>query len=183
MALARLAFRVLLTLLILLVLIGLLLPPSAEVERSIVIDASPQEIFPQLNDMRAFNDWSPWGGDADTRYAFSGPAQGVGSRMSWQSGSAQAGYGAQEIIASEPPRRVEMRLEFGDSGGGTATFLLEPQGGSTLLRWRFRTVFGWDLFDRYVGLMLDNLIGTSYEKGLRALKTRIEQPHAADTPG
>jgi len=183
MALARLAFRVLLTLLILLVLIGLLLPPSAEVERSIVIDAPPERIFPQLNDMRAFNAWSPWGGDADTEYEFSGPEQGVGSRMTWQSGSAQAGYGAQEIVASEPTQRVEMRLEFGDKGGGTASFVLEPQGGSTLLRWRFRTEFGWDLFNRYVGLMLDSLIGTSYEKGLKALKTRIEQPQAGGPPG
>ena len=183
MALARLAFRVLLILLILLVLIGLLLPPSAEVERSIVIDAPPDEIFPQLNSMRAFNTWSPWGGDADTRYEFSGPEQGAGSRMTWQSDSAQAGFGAQEIVASVPARQIEMRLEFGEKGGGTATFLLEPQGGSTLLRWRFRTEFGWDLFDRYVGLMLDNLIGTSYEKGLRALKTRIEQAQVSGPPG
>ncbi|MGB5669299.1 MAG: hypothetical protein WBM71_01990, partial [Sedimenticolaceae bacterium] len=62
MAFARLLFRVLLTLLILLAVIGLLLPSSARVERSIVVDAPATAIFPHLNGMRAFHAWSPWSG-------------------------------------------------------------------------------------------------------------------------
>lgn len=179
MAFARLAFRVLLTLLVLLVLIGLLLPSSAEVERSIVIDALPAKIFPHLNGMREFHAWSPWSTiDPDTQYSFTGPEQGVGSRMTWQSGDAQVGRGSQEIVSSLPDERVDMQLEFGDKGSGSATFLLEPQDGSTLLRWQFRTDFGWDLFSRYVGLMLDTMIGASYDKGLKTLKTQVEQPTA-----
>lgn len=180
MAFARLAFRVLLILFILLVLIGLLLPSSAQVERSIVIDAPAGKIFPHLNDMRAFHAWSPWSAvDPDTRYTFDGPEQGIGSRMTWQSGNAQVGHGSQEIIASVPDQQVETRLEFGDQGHGTATFLLEPQGDATRVRWQFSTQFGWDLFSRYVGLMLDSMIGASYDKGLKELKSRVEQPPPA----
>ncbi len=179
MAFARLAFRTLLILLILLVLIGLLLPSAAEVERSIVIEAPPDRVFSHLNGMRAFHAWSPWAGDdADTRYEFTGPEHGVGSRMTWQSGNAQVGRGSQEIVASVTDQRVEMQLEFGDKGDGSATFVLEPQGEATLVRWQFRTQFGWDLFNRYVGLMLDRLIGASYERGLKTLKSRVEQPPA-----
>lgn len=177
MGFARLAFRTLLTLLILLVLIGLLLPSSAEVERSIVIDAPPGKIFPHLNGMRAFHAWSPWSRiDPDTEYRFSGPEQGVGSRMTWQSGNAQVGRGSQEITASVPEQRVETRLVFGDQGNGSAVFMLEPEGNSTRIVWQFRTEFGWDLFNRYVGLMLDTLIGTSYDKGLKELKSLVEKP-------
>ena len=176
MAFARLAFRVLLILLILLVVIGMLLPSSAEVERSIVIDAPPARVFPHLNSMEAFHAWSPWADvDPATQYDFSGPAQGLGSRMTWSSGDQRVGQGSQEITASETNQRVETRLEFGDKGNGTATFLLEPQGRSTLLRWQFNTEFGWDLMGRYVGLMLDSMIGASYDKGLRTLKARIEK--------
>jgi uncharacterized protein YndB with AHSA1/START domain len=176
MAFARLAFRVLLILLILLVLIGLLLPSSVQVERSILIDAPPQQIFPHVNGMRAFHAWSPWAGiDPETQYQFAGPDQGVGSRMTWHSGNAQVGRGSQEIVDSVPGQRVETRLEFGDKGDGAGTFVLEPQGGSTLVRWQFRTEFGWDLFNRYVGLMLDSLMGASYDKGLKTLKSRVEQ--------
>jgi hypothetical protein len=176
MALARLIFRVLLVLLILLAVIGLLLPSSASVERSIVIDAPAEAIFPHINGMRAFHTWSPWADvDPQTRYRFEGPEHGVGSRMVWQSGDDQVGRGSQEITASIPNERVDMQLEFGDKGDGRATFLLEPDGASTRLRWQFDTDFGWDVFGRYVGLMLDSMIGSAYSKGLKTLKAQLEE--------
>ncbi len=175
MAFARLMFRVLLTLLILLAVIGMLLPSAAQVERDITIEAAPAKLFPHLNGMRAFHAWSPWANiDPQTHYEFSGPETGVGSRMTWSSGDQRVGEGSQEITASVANQRVETRLEFGDKGHGTATFVLEPDGRATRLRWQFSTEFGWDLFGRYVGLMLDSMIGTSYDKGLRDLKSRIE---------
>jgi carbon monoxide dehydrogenase subunit G len=95
--------------------------------------------------------------------------------MVWQSGNNQVGRGSQQITESIPNERVEMRLEFGDQGDGMATFLLEPEGDSTRVHWQFRTQFGWDLFSRYVGLMLDSMIGAAYDKGLRQLKRQVEQ--------
>ena len=175
MAFARLLFRVLLILLVLLVVIGFLLPSSAQVERSILIEAPAKEIFPHLNSMRAFHAWSPWTDiDPETQYHFEGPERGVGSRMTWMSGNAQVGQGSQEITASVAPQRVETQLQFGDQGNGTATFLLEPEGAATRVRWQFHTAFGWDLFGRYVGLMLDSMIGASYNKGLKTLKSEVE---------
>ncbi|HOP18046.1 MAG TPA: SRPBCC family protein [Gammaproteobacteria bacterium] len=179
MAFARLAFRTLLTLLILLAVIGMLLPSSATVERSIVIDAPVAKVFPHLNGMRAFHAWSPWSSiDPDTRYQFDGPEQGVGSRMAWESGNNQVGQGSQEIVASITNERVESDLVFGDKGNGKAIFLLEPEGTATRLRWQFKTDFGWDLFGRYVGLMLDSMIGAAYDKGLKTLKATVEQTAA-----
>ncbi len=183
MAFARLAFRTLLILLILLIVIGVLLPSATQVERSILIDAASERVFPHLNSMRSFHAWSPWSEvDPDTRYEFNGPDQGVGSKMVWQSGNNQAGRGSQQITESIPNERVDMQLEFGDQGDGTATFLLEPEGDSTRVRWQFRTQFGWDLFSRYVGLMLDSMIGAAYDKGLRQLKLQVEQGPRGQQP-
>lgn len=177
MAFARLAFRVLFIVLILFAVIGLLLPSSTAVERSIVVRAPADKVFPHLNGMRAFHAWSPWSAiDPETVFEFSGPEQGVGSRMHWSSGNQQVGQGSQEITLSVPDREVETLLQFGDKGNGTATFLLEPEGNGTRVRWRFSTDFGWDLFSRYVGLMLDGMIGAQYDKGLQDLKARIETP-------
>jgi hypothetical protein len=177
MAFARLAFKTLLLLLILLVAIGLLLPAHTTVERSIVIQAPADRIFPHLNSMRAFHAWSPWSDlDPATVYDFTGPEQGIGARMNWQSGNSQVGAGFQEITASVANQRVETALTFGDKGNGRAIFILEPESPGTRVRWQFQTEFGWDLFSRYVGLMLDSMIGASYDKGLRTLKMKIEQP-------
>lgn len=179
MAFARLAFRVLLGLLILLVLIGFLLPSSRVVERDIVVQAPPAEVFAHLNSMRAFHAWSPWSAiDPETVYTFEGPEQGVGSRMSWSSGNQQVGEGSQEITMSQPDHKVETVLQFGEQGGGKASFLLEPEGKGTHVTWQFSTEFGWDLFGRYVGLLLDSMIGTQYDKGLHNLKQTVETPDA-----
>jgi hypothetical protein len=178
----RLVFRVLLVLLILLGLIGLMLPSSAQVTRSIVIDSPIEDVFPHVNSMRRFHDWSPWTrADPSTTYLFEGPETGVGARMRWYSGEEGVGEGSQLITLSEPHRRVETALVFGDQGEGTATFLLTPIDGATELEWRFQTAFGWDIFSRYVGLMLDGMIGSAYKRGLQTLKQRLETPEVADT--
>lgn len=176
MAFARLLFRFLLVLLILLVVIGLLLPSSAHVERSIEIDAPPAQVFPQVNDLHAFHAWSPWAAvDSNMQYSFEGPEQGVGARMQWHSGQSEAASGSMQIVRSDPPHEVETKLDFGGKGGGTAVFVLTPlDNGKTQVSWRFDTRFGWDLFGRYVGLMLDRIVGASYEKGLQTLKQRVE---------
>lgn len=175
MGFARLAFRVLLGLLILLAVIGLTLPDSATVEREISIEAPVATVFPHINSMQAFHAWSPWTrGDPSTQYVFEGPEQGVGSRMRWFSGSEEVGQGSQEIIASVANQHVETSLVFGDKGSGIARFTLIPDAEGTTVRWQFHSDFGWDLFSRYVGLMLDGMIGAAYDKGLRTLKERIE---------
>jgi uncharacterized protein YndB with AHSA1/START domain len=175
MALARLAFRFLLVSLVLLVLIGLALPSSTHVEREIAIQATPERVFGQLNSMRRFHAWSPWNRPGPgTRYVFEGPDEGVGSRLRWYSDEDGVGAGSQEIIASEPNRSVTMTLVFGDKGNGTSTFELRPEGTSTRLTWTFHTDFGWDLYGRYLGLMLDNVIGAAYDRGLRRLKWELE---------
>ena len=186
MTFIRLAFRILLTLLIVLVLIGLVLPSSAQVSRTLLIDAPVEAVFPHVNNMRRFHAWSPWTNvDPSTRYVFEGPEAGVGASMRWYSGEEGIGEGSQRITASEADQRVETSLEFGDKGEGVATFELTPLDGGTEIRWTFSTEFGWDIFGRYVGLLLDNMIGTAYDRGLRTLKERLEaaQPIGASAGG
>jgi hypothetical protein len=102
--------------------------------------------------------------------------------MRWYSGEEGIGEGSQVITASENNRRVETDLEFGDQGKGQASFNLARTDGETELTWTFRTDFGWDIFGRYVGLMLDNMIGAAYNRGLAKLKTRIEAPAGDGDP-
>ena len=176
MGAAQKAFFALTSLLVGLLVVGLLLPDHAHVERSLTIDAPPERVFPEVNGMRAFAAWSPWSrAAAESHFAFEGPAQGVGSRMTWQSEDPKVGRGSQEIVHSEPGRRVDTRLDFGNRQGGEAHFVLEPTaGGGTRLTWAFDASFGWDLLGRYVGLFLDRLIGDEYARGLAQLKQKLE---------
>ncbi|MCG6861559.1 MAG: SRPBCC family protein [Chromatiaceae bacterium] len=159
----------------LLIIGGLLLPGEIRVARSIEIDVPPAQVFPFVNDPEAFNHWSPWAAvDNETRYEFAGPESGVGARLSWSSDNPEVGSGTQEIIRSRPPEQVVMQLDFGPQGSAEASFDLEPVGTSTRVTWSFGYEIGYDLIGRYVGLLMERLVGEKYEEGLERLKRLAE---------
>lgn len=175
MKILKRALVILLVLVAVLVVVGLLLPSSAHVERSLVIDASQATVFAVVNDMSQFNHWSPWAEiDPDAEYTYEGPDAGVGAKMSWKSDDPNVGSGSQEITASEPNRRVENRLDFGPQGTATGFYALEPAGEGTKITWGFDTDFGMDLMGRYFGLIFDRFLGPDFEKGLAGLKKYVE---------
>jgi len=170
---------------IVVVAIGLLLPSGTHVERSIAIQAPPATVFAVVNGFRNFNRWSPWAElDPQARHAHTGPAQGVGAKMTW-AGNAEYGTGSLEILESQPHRHVRSRLVFGEWEGTEVltTFTIEPDGDGARVTWSFDADYGVDLMSRYFGLLMDGFIGADYEKGLMRLKGFAEGLPKADFTG
>jgi hypothetical protein len=105
---------------------------------------------------------------------FEGPEAGVGNVMSWVSAKPEVGSGRQEITLSTPDARVESALDFGDMGTAQASFDLVPEGAGTRVTWGLVSDMGNNPIGRYMGLMLDRWVGADYEKGLAALKAKVE---------
>jgi len=144
---------------------GLFLPNSAHVERSLVIDAPASVLYAHYADLRRFNAWSPWAAqDAQAVYSYVGPMRGRGQVLRWDGPT--VGSGSQTITLAEPYSRIEVALDFGQQGTATSNFTLEPDAGGTLVTWAFDTDFGFDLFGRYMGLLMDRWVGSDYETGL-----------------
>ncbi|MCP5474134.1 MAG: SRPBCC family protein [Rhodanobacteraceae bacterium] len=170
-------------LIVVLAIVGLFLPSSARVERSIVIDRPASLIFPVLNSFERFNEWSPWYGlDPAAEYSYSGPSSGVGARMDWK-GNEAVGVGTQTITASEPDSRIATDLDFGEMGVAKVELKLTPEGQGTRVTWGFQTDFGYDLVGRYFGLLMDRFVGADYEKGLVQLKALVETFPNTDIAG
>lgn len=156
--------------------IGYELPDSAHVQRSIRIDAPPKAVFPYVNDLRKFNQWSPWGRrDPNIQSSFSGPESGVGAIMTWHSDKPDTRSGRRLITMSKPPNKVASRLETSGENTATTYFNIEPAGGGSVVTWGYDTQFGNNVIERYFGLMLDRSIGREYDKGLENLKTIVEK--------
>jgi len=171
-------FIVIAVLAIIIIVVGFFLPKTAHVERSIVINASQDKVFQQVNSFDDYNSWSPWYKlDPEAKYEYSGPDSGVGAKMSWESDNAQVGIGSQEIVESTYPKLVKTELLFGeDPNPGYATFELEELGPrETKVTWSFDADFGSNIVGRYFGFFLDSMLGDTYEEGLQALKQEIEQ--------
>ncbi len=153
---------------------GLFLPDSAHVERSVSINAPPSKVFPLLNNMRRFNEWSPWAGlDEEAVYQYSGPDSGAGAAMSWSSEDPSLGNGSMKITASSP-QRIDTYLDFGDQGDANAYYIITESGAGTTVVWGFDTEFRGNIIQRYFGLVMDSLVGGSYEEGLNKLKLVAE---------
>ncbi len=171
MKILKITLITLLILVALAVVVGVLLPSSIHVERTTTIDAPPATVFALVNGFALFNRWSPWFEmDPEARYTYEGPAFGPGAKMSWVSDNPRVGSGSQEITASIPFERVEIHNDFSDQGFAETSFDIKNTENGTLITWNFDTDFGWDLLGRYQGLILDTLVGGSYEQGLSKLK-------------
>lgn len=162
--------------------IGLFLPDSVHLEREIQIDAPPSTVFTIVNGYGRLHDWSPWTqiDPENTVDTFTGPAQGVGAKHTWQSDHPNVGNGSQEIIESTPYTSVKNYLDFGPQGDATSFFTLTPKDDGTHVVWGFDTEFGMDIMGRYFGLMMEKFIGTPYEEGLANLKALAEGMPSAD---
>ena len=166
---------VLIALSALLVGIAFLLPREVTVTREIVVDAPPAAIFPHINSLKQMAEWSPWPGNGPgVKASFTGPPEGVGNRMSWTSDDPRIGEGSEEIIVSEPDRRVETALDFGDVGIATSWKVLKPEAKATLVIWGLQADTGRSPVGRYVGLVMDRWVGADFESGLAALKSLVE---------
>lgn len=181
MALIKKIALLLVLLVILFFTIGLFLPKTVHVERSIVIDAPRATVFTLVNTFRTFNKWSPWfSKDPQTIYSFEGPSSGVGAKMSWKSEKPDVGSGSQQIFESKPFESVKTNLDFGAQGTAIATFALSADGTSTKVVWGLDSDLGMNPLSRWFGLMFDRMIGPDYEKGLVGLKKLAESLPKAD---
>ncbi len=155
------------------------LPRKFQVTRSVQVKAPPAAIFDRLNTLQGFNEFSPWyEKDPQAHYAWSGAERGVGARMTWDSKKSDVGKGSQEIIVSEPYRRVVTRLEFGAGGQNDATWLIEPVDGGAKVSWTLNTDAGMNPIVRWFGLFMDGMVGPDFVRGLEKLKVASESSAA-----
>lgn len=162
-------------LLLIVVVVGFFLPSKVHMQRSVEINRSKETVFQVINSLGNFNKWSPWfEKDINAKYTVTGAASGVGSKLTWQ-GNNDVGTGSNEIIDSKLNKSVKTELFFGkDDHPAYATLSLKENNGTTIVAWSFENDFGYNVFFRYFGFVLEDMIAPDYEKGLSNLKKHVE---------
>jgi len=163
-------------------LVTAFLPTEYEMSRSIRIEARPGIIYNQVADLRAWQEWNPWNTkDPSIEITYGEKQIGAGASYRWEGET--SGSGRMEIIEAHPPLLITYRLEFGgyEKTPSTSKILLtpDPQGGPTEVTWSFEGSVGDQFFARWMSVMIDSLVGKSYEEGLQALKKRAEKVEEA----
>ncbi|MEQ8926763.1 MAG: SRPBCC family protein [Fulvivirga sp.] len=166
----------LVAIIVLAVIYALFQPKEGSMERSIVIERSPEAIYPVVTTMKSFNEWSPWFTiDPETKYTYEGPESGVGAKMSWTSDHPDVGAGSQWIIEAEENKSVTLQLDFGFAGGYYSDMYLKPVENGTEVTWTYRYE-DLDLMGAFFTAVMDaeGMVGDQYVTGLQQLKEYVE---------
>jgi uncharacterized protein YndB with AHSA1/START domain len=162
--------------LVLLVLAGFFLSPEWRVERSALIAAPPERIYPLVAAPRRWQEWSIWNRrDPAMAMTFFGPESGAGAGWSWASKS--EGNGRMTFLTADPRQGFTYELYFPDddmTSRGVIRF--EPEGPATRVTWTNEGRVGRNPLLRYLARAMDRMVGPDFAAGLANLKTLAERP-------
>lgn len=161
------------------------LPAHVTVARTVVINAPESAVFPYVNNLHRFGDWSPWKlRDPQLAITYGGPEEGKGALIQWTSQKPSIGTGNLQISDSNLNRSVELAANFNNLEG-TSSFEIAPSGSGSKITWSFGYDTGSSPLKRWKALMLDGFIGSEYRAGLDRLKETVEadrRPLTSPTP-
>jgi uncharacterized protein YndB with AHSA1/START domain len=153
------------------------IPGDFRVERSATIAASPEAVFPLVNNLHEWKAWSPWAKlDPNAKESFAGPDTGTGAEMSW-SGNGEVGEGKMTITESKENERVAFKLDFTKPFVGTnlAEFTFKPDAGGTQVTWSMTGKKGYLLKVASLVMNCDKMVGDQFEQGLASMKAIAEK--------
>ena len=161
------------------------LPAHVTVARTVVINAPESAVFPYVNNLHRFGDWSPWKlRDPQLAITYGGPEEGKGALIQWTSQKPSIGTGNMQISDSNLNRSVELAANFNNLEG-TSSFEIAPSGSGSKITWSFGYDTGSSPLKRWKALTLDGFIGSEYRAGLDRLKETVEadrRPLTSPTP-
>lgn len=170
-------------LVLLFLLIGMLLPHAYQTSAEVVIDAPPEKVFPYLNRLDRWPEWSQWATNKDSMFTVEyGPqVEGVGAVQTWKE---PRGSGKLWITGSEPDRSLEYVVDFGDFPRMTSRFELQPVDAGTRLKWSSEGRLPSGPFYGWLRLAFVNGMKSQYQQALiklDAVVTGKPLPGAAET--
>ena len=151
-------------------------PDDLRVERSITISAPPALAFAQINDLRKWLEMSPYvKEDPAAKYAFAGPASGVGASVEW-AGNSKVGTGRMTITDSRPNELVRFKFEYFKPWYCTNTtdFIFRSTCTGTEVTWAMSMKNSFIAKASGLVMNMDKLIGENFEAGLANLKNLAE---------
>jgi uncharacterized protein YndB with AHSA1/START domain len=152
-------------------------PKTFTVQRMATIQAPAQRVFPLINDFHNWPQWSPWEKlDPAMKKSIGGAPSGKGAVYEWE-GNSKAGKGRMEILDSNAPSRIDIKLDFEKPfrSNNRTEFVLTPQNNATQVMWTMTGPSAFMMRLMGVFMNMDRMIGKDFEAGLATIKTLAEK--------
>ena len=158
-------------------------PDHFSFERSTIVNAPPERVYPLISNFHEWPRWSPWEKlDPKMKRDYSGPESAVGSAYAWD-GNNDAGVGKMTITEVSAPNLVKLNLDFIKpfEAKNQVTFQITPvnenesqvswkmEGDSQLFPCKIVSVF----------CSMDDMCGKDFDAGLASIKSIAEKQKVA----
>ncbi|MGC3965110.1 MAG: SRPBCC family protein [Rhodocyclaceae bacterium] len=151
-------------------------PKMFVVQRSIIIAAPAEKIFPLIDDFHNWAAWSPYEHlDPAMKRSFTGPARGEGAGYAWD-GNSKVGAGSMHITQSSPPSHLMIDLHFLRplDSRNVAEYTLRTTPEGTRVTWSMEGPNPYIARVMQVFFDAEGMVGKDFETGLAKLKTIAE---------
>ncbi|MEZ5009279.1 MAG: SRPBCC family protein [Chitinophagales bacterium] len=152
------------------------MPSSLDLAVNKKLEASPQQVFAQVNNLKNWENWSFWNQmDKSMTTTYSDQTVGAGASYSWD--GKKTGKGSLTILESDPNKGIKSQMFFeGEEEESFSDFTIEPteDGGSNVI-WDFksdyRSQLPWKRYQNAIGKMM---VTKAYVKGLERMDAYIK---------
>jgi hypothetical protein len=164
----KILIKCVLLLLLVLALVGLILPQSYSVNKTIEINANLKVIKPLITDFSQWQKWSPWEKvDPSIRFTLGEPSSGLGAHQSWKG---KWGYG-EMIITSISQNKVSFNILLNAEHIIRGTFNLSEQNGIVTLICNIKGQTTAPLISGYTAILSEYVLSNTVSLGLNNLQT------------
>lgn len=151
------------------VVVGIIMPGSGHVERSLVVSKDLRQVYDMVSNFRTFPDYGVLRAyDPKTQYSLSGSAFGPGAEISWSSQDDKVGDGKLTIANAKPAfNQIDSTVNSaqliwnvdnawrGSDKHFTLDLLRQGNTGKlTKITWSYDVSYGFNLLDRYSNLYI-----------------------------
>lgn len=156
-------------------IVGIFLPKTYSLTRSIVINAPDSVVYKNVADYNNFMKWNPWYKmEPAAKINITGTPGTVGHLYEWD--GEKTGQGQMMITSLEPYKVVNEELKFIKPMEGLSDikFAIEPAAGGVKVDW-VMSGENKSTLDRWMGLCMGMMMGKDFDNGLKDLKAMSEK--------
>lgn len=153
------------------VFVGFFLPKEDKVSIKKTIPCTVDHIYPLVNDLRKWEQWSPWHRlDPKMQITYSQNTEGTGASYSWK-GNSNVGQGEMKIVQSITNQRIDMSLNYDYQGFNDCGMIFSPTQGGTEVEWWMNASYPENpilkkIFGGYGYVMMRYFLNKDFSAGL-----------------
>ena len=158
----------------LILIIPLFLPSNFHVERSVIIERSPERVFQTAIDMSQRAKWDPWiEMEPDVKMEVTMKPEIIGSGYYWKGDT--IGEGRITIKEFVPNELIKSEIEFiaPRSSKSDVIWTFKENKEGTKITWAIEGTLSYPI-EKWMGLFMEQMMAESFEKGLANFKTLVE---------